>query len=187
MEQFVLIQKAEEKKHTSPIILVHGSWGSSLMWMNYVQFLSKKGWDVYAPDLRGHGKSKGSVAGSTMGDYVADVIRAITENKLENPIVIGHSMGGLVGLMYAAFHGAQAVVAIDPSPTKEVRGGGEKKEYPAEYSPMDAGMPSDPMEIMRVFPDISQETLMQLKNMLGMESQYRKKSCPCRHYLLEEN
>ncbi len=170
MNQFTLIQKAKKKKYVHPLVLIHGSWGSSAMWTKYIQFLSEKGWDVYAPDLRGHGKSKGSVAGATMGDYVADIIRTITENELENPIVIGHSMGGLIALMYASFHGAQAVVAIDPSPTKEIRGDGEKKEYPAEYSPIDAGMPTDPMEIIKSFPDISQEMLMNMKSMLGMES-----------------
>lgn len=140
------------------------------MWMGYARYLSKNGWNVYAPDLRGHGKSEGSVEEATMSDYVSDVHQAVTENGLMNPVVIGHSMGGLVALMYAAKHGAKAVVAIDPSPTQEVQGGGEKKDYPAQYSPMDAGMPSDPMQIMKALPDIPQEMLMKMKEMLGMES-----------------
>lgn len=151
-------------------MLVHGSWGSSAMWMAYTSVFAAEGWDVYAPDLRGHGKSAGTVAGATMADYVSDVRRAVTERGLDNPIVVGHSMGGLVALMYAAEHGAKAAVAIDPSPSKEVQGAGERKEYSAAYSPMDAGMPSDPMQIKKALPDISQESLMKIKDMLGMES-----------------
>lgn len=170
MKIFVQEKKAAEPPARGSAVLVHGSWGSSAMWMGYAEFLSHKGWDVYALDLRGHGKSEGEVAGATMRDYVADVHQAVTERHLENPLVIGHSMGGLVALMYAAEHGAKALVAINPSKSKEVQGGGEKKEYPAAYSPMDAGMPTDPMEVMSVFPDIPKETLMKMKEMLGMES-----------------
>lgn len=170
MEQFVLTAKALQQQHATPVVFIHGSWGSSAMWMAYTSFFAAKGWDAYAPDLRGHGKSGGEVAGATMADYVSDVRRTITEHGLENPIIIGHSMGGLIALMYAAEHNAKAVVAIDPSPTKEVQGGGEKKEYPAAYSPMDAGMPSDPMQVMQALPDIPQEKLMGMKDMLGMES-----------------
>jgi len=170
MEQFVLAKKADEELHFSPVVLIHGSWGSSAMFMGYAEYLSGKGWSVYAPDLRGHGKSKGEVSGATMDDYVNDVRQTISDNSLENPIIIGHSMGGLVALMYAARYGARAVVAIDASPTKEVQGEGEKKDYPAVYSPMDAGMPDDPMKIMSALPDVPQEKLMKMKEMLGMES-----------------
>lgn len=170
MEIFTQVQKAESKAHDNPIVLVHGSWGSGMMWVGYSQYLSQKGWDVYALDLRGHGKSAGEVAGATMEDYANDVVQVVSEHDLSNPIIVGHSMGGLVALMYARDHGAKAVVAIDPSPSKEVQGEGEKKDYPEAYSPMDAGMPADPMEVMKALPDIPQEKLMKMKEMLGMES-----------------
>ncbi len=172
MKQFVSVSVSTQKDNgnKAPLVLVHGSFGSSAMWMGYIEFLSKNGWNVYALDLRGHGKSEGSVEGATMNDYVVDVHQTVTENNLKDPVIIGHSMGGLIALMYGAKHGAKAVVAIDPSPTKEVQGGGEKKDYPAKYSAMDAGMPSDPMQIMKALPDIPQEILMRMKDMLGMES-----------------
>ncbi|MEX0918531.1 MAG: alpha/beta hydrolase [Candidatus Paceibacterota bacterium] len=163
-------QEAENKTPGNPIILVHGSWGSSVMWMDYTQFLSDKGWDVYALDLRGHGKSGGDVEGATMEDYANDVAQVVSDHGLSKPIVIGHSMGGLVALMYARDHETNAVGAIEPSPSKEVQGKGEEKQYPESYSPMDAGMPTDPMEVMKALPDIPQEKLMKMKEMLGQES-----------------
>lgn len=170
MDLFVSVEKAGARTHESPLLLVHGSFGSSSMWMSYADVFSRTGWDVYALNLRGHGKSGGSVAGATMSDYVADVRHTVEEHALENPVVMGHSMGGLVALMYAAAHGAKAVVAIDPSPTKEVQGEGRRQEYPAAYSPMDAGMSANPAEVMRALPDVPPEMLMKLKDMLGMES-----------------
>lgn len=170
MDLFVSVEKAGARTHEPPLLLVHGSFGSSSMWMAYTDVFARRGWDVYALDLRGHGKSGGPVAGTTMSDYAADVRRAAEEHGLVNPVVMGHSMGALVTLMYAAAHGAKAVVAIDPSPTKEVQGTGEKKEYASAYSPMDAGMPADPMAVMQALPDVPLEMLMKLKDMLGMES-----------------
>jgi len=170
MRLFTHVQKAVGAPHGAPVILVHGSWGSSMMWMVYTTLLSQKGWSVYALDLRGHGTSEGDVRGATMDDYVSDVRQVSAEYDLKQPIVIGHSMGALVTLIYAATHSASAVVAIDPSPSKEVQGAGEKKDYPPAYSPMDAGMPAEAMEVMKAFPDIPQETLMKMKGMLGMES-----------------
>ena len=169
MKIFTLIQKAEKKTHKESIILVHGSWGASWMWSMYIPYLNQKGWDVYALDLRGHGKSEGEVAGATMQDYVEDVRQVIEGNSLKDPVVVGHSMGGLVALMYGSQFGAHAVVAIDPSPTKEISGSKEKK-YPDVYSPMDAGMPTDVMQIIKALPDMEQEMLMKMKDMLGMES-----------------
>ncbi|MEX0933999.1 MAG: alpha/beta hydrolase [Candidatus Paceibacterota bacterium] len=170
MEQFVLVKKAENSLHKTPLVLVHGSWGSSMMWMLYIKHFVEKGWDVYAPDLRGHGKSGGSVDGATMDDYVSDVKRMVDEHNLKTPLIIGHSMGGLVSLIYATHYGARAVVALDPSPSQEVRGAGEKKDYPPAYTPTDAGMPQDPKEIMSALPDIPQEKLASMKEMLGVES-----------------
>lgn len=167
---FVLKNTPKEVKHSTSLVLVHGSWGASWMWEMYIEYLGEQGWETYALDLRGHGKSGGTVAGATMEDYVADVHAAIIDNGIRSPIIIGHSMGGLVVLMYGASYGAKAVVSIDPSTSKEVQNKEEKKTYPEEYTPIDAGMPTDPMEVMEAFPDLSPEILMSMKDMLGMES-----------------
>ena len=169
MKIFTQITKAENKTREEPIVLVHGSWGASWMWNMYTPFLSQKGFDVYALDLRGHGQSDGDLPGVTMQNYVEDVEQVVKDNDLKDPIVIGHSMGGLVALMYGAQNKTSAVVAIDPSPTKEISGS-EEKSYPEVYSPMDAGMPTDPMATMQALPDMEQEMLMKMKDMLGMES-----------------
>lgn len=153
-----------------PILLIHGSWGGEWMWDMYKEPFVNAGFAVHSLDLRGHGKSGGSVDGATMQNYVDDVHTVTEELGLASPIVIGHSMGGLVALMYTAQHPSTALIAIDPSPSFEVQKESKLVTYPAAYTPMDAGMPTDPMEVIRSFPDISQNMLMMMKNMLGKES-----------------
>jgi pimeloyl-ACP methyl ester carboxylesterase len=57
---------------------------------------------VYAPDLRGHGKS-GWVAGAyRLQDYTADLV-AFAQQRLKEPAhLVGHSLGGMIALMVAA-------------------------------------------------------------------------------------
>ncbi len=59
-------------------------------------------WHVYAPDLRGHGKS-GHVPGAyLLRDYVPDVATFLERVVGEPAVVYGHSLGGEVGAMLAA-------------------------------------------------------------------------------------
>lgn len=179
MKIFTLAKKSESKAHEQPIVLIHGSWGASWMWNMYIPYFTQHGWDVYAPDLQGHGQSEGNVSGATMQNYVDNVAQSINENNLQNPIIIGHSMGGLVALMYAIQNKISGVVAIDPSKTKEVQGDGEEKTYLEEYMPTDAGMPTAQEEVMKAFPDLSPDMLMNMKKMLGGESGVARSERKC--------
>jgi len=160
----------EEKLHNTPIVLVHGSWGGTWMYQNYATYFAERGFNVHALDLRGHGESGGSVEEATMDDYENDVATAVEGLGLKRPIVIGHSMGGLVVLMYARDHEVSALVPINPSPSIEVTGESHDKEYKSAYTPQDAGMPEDPEHVMKVLTDFDKETLMFLKKHLGLES-----------------
>lgn len=166
----VVVSCSEGEPLKGSVVLIHGSWGGAWMWEVYTKALAGAGYCVYALDLRGHGASEGAVEGATMSDYVEDVKNVVNELEVENPIVIGHSMGGLVAVMYAAQHGARGVVSIDGSPTREVMAESKEVTYPAVYMPTDAGMPEEMEEVMMAFPDLDKEQLMMMKKMLGGES-----------------
>ena len=70
---------------------------------------------VVAVDLRGHGESEGSAERSHPDDYADDIACLITELGLVKPVVIGHSMGGLVALRLAHLRPdvVGAIVALD--------------------------------------------------------------------------
>lgn len=158
-----------------PVVLVHGSFGGAFMWDMMAPALADAGMHVFAPSLRGHGMStKTNLGDVSMQDYVDDIHETVTTLGLENPVVVGHSMAGLIVMSYATQHPTSAVVAIDPSPSKEVQGESVAEEtiaaIPDVYNIVDAGMPTDPSEVMAALPDVSQEMLMKLPSMLGSES-----------------
>ncbi|ODV96222.1 hypothetical protein PACTADRAFT_23285, partial [Pachysolen tannophilus NRRL Y-2460] len=79
--------------NNSPIIFLHGLFGNKLNNRASSRQLSKLlNKSVYALDLRNHGLSPHANRNDTPS-LAADVENFIIENKLNKPIVIGHSMG----------------------------------------------------------------------------------------------
>ncbi|MFQ5541089.1 MAG: alpha/beta hydrolase [Candidatus Paceibacteria bacterium] len=162
-----VVPRGKAKAH---LVFVHMSWGGAWAFRFYLPFLAQRGYACHALDLRGHGKSGGTVEGATMQDYVDDVRTAVTGLDINRPVIIGHSMGGLVGLMYGAQHPTAGIAALDASPAAEVQGSGEEKTYPSAYRPTDAGMPKNPLRAMAALPDIPPMRMFMMKLMLGVES-----------------
>ncbi|XDD51637.1 alpha/beta hydrolase [Leptospira sp. WS92.C1] len=89
--------KNNSQKKT-PLLLTHGAWHGSWCWReNFIPYFQKAGFDVYSIDLRGHGNSRhqGAFCRVTIQNYVQDV-KEVLAKLPEPPILIGHSMGGLV-------------------------------------------------------------------------------------------
>jgi len=161
---------ADNKENAKNIIFIHMSWGGAWVFDWYMKFFAGTGYSCHALDLRGHGESGGTVEGATMQDYVDDVRTAVEGLGLQNEVVIGHSMGGLIALMYSAQYGSLATVSLDGSPSLEVQKTSEEKTYPSSYTPQDSGMPTNPIKAMMVLPDIYPWRLMKMKKMLTVES-----------------
>jgi esterase len=82
-----------------PIIILHGLFGSSDNWLTQAKLISAH-FKVYSVDLRNHGQSPHS----DDFDYksmVADLEEFIDDHQIQNPIVIGHSMGGKAAMNFA--------------------------------------------------------------------------------------
>jgi pimeloyl-ACP methyl ester carboxylesterase len=72
---------------------------------------------LFQLDLRGHGASGKPSAGYQMEHYAADLDAALAALDLEEPRIMGHSLGALVALFWASEHPsrAAALVVEDPS------------------------------------------------------------------------
>jgi|AntRauTorckE6833_2_1112554.scaffolds.fasta_scaffold00301_13 pimeloyl-ACP methyl ester carboxylesterase len=82
-----------------PVIIMHGIFGISDNWVTIGRKLAEK-FSVYILDLRNHGQSPHS----NTFNYIAmmeDLQEFIEDHQLENPILIGHSMGGKVAMYYS--------------------------------------------------------------------------------------
>ncbi|MAZ96226.1 MAG: alpha/beta hydrolase [Flavobacteriales bacterium] len=83
-----------------PLVLLHGFLEDSRMWDGMISHFESKGL-VVCIDLLGHGKS-GSLSSNHSMEKMAETVFAIVHHlELQKPIILGHSMGGYVGLAYA--------------------------------------------------------------------------------------
>ncbi|WP_276254763.1 alpha/beta fold hydrolase [Halomontanus rarus] len=87
-----------------PVVLAHGFTDNGRCWSPLAADLRELGYDVVAPDARGHGRSSAPDTGYTVEDRVADLVGLIDALELSNPILIGHSMGGTTAAWTAATH-----------------------------------------------------------------------------------
>lgn len=84
------------------IIFLHG-WGASSKIFEPFYYYFKNDNAVYFLDLPGFGESPIEKI-MTLKDYVDFVYEFLEKNKIENPIVIGHSFGGAVAAKLAILH-----------------------------------------------------------------------------------
>lgn len=100
-----------------PIVMVHGAFVGSWSFERFREPFEADGRRVFAPELRGHGlnESPKRVVGVSMRDYANDLTAFCRELEAP-PVLIGHSMGGLVALMAARKVQPQALVLLAPSP-----------------------------------------------------------------------
>lgn len=101
------------------ILMIHGMWAGGWVWENYRAFFEQKEYLCVAPTLKYHDMDPDGAPNLRLGttsllDYVADLERLI--KKLETPpILIGHSMGGLIAQILAGRGLAEAVVLLTPA------------------------------------------------------------------------
>lgn len=96
----------------------------------------------YALDQRGHGRSDRAAELSDYSrDHMADDIRGfISAQDLDRPVVLGHSMGGMNAMTFAATHPDQlrALVLIDVGPGVSVDGVKQVRQFVAGPYEMDS-------------------------------------------------
>jgi alpha-beta hydrolase superfamily lysophospholipase len=107
------------------IIIIHGLAEHGGRYRETAEFLSGKGWAVYACDLRAHGLSPDPPKASRVhvnrfADYFYDVdamMELVRNRHAGLPVyILGHSMGGLIAISYALEKPEALAGAIISSP-----------------------------------------------------------------------
>lgn len=101
----------------NPVVMIHGAFCGGWAFDHWRALFESRGYEVHAPTLRHHdcGDAPPSELGNTsIRDYVAD-LEQFLDSLDENPILIGHSMGGLIAQMLAARRDVHALVLLAPS------------------------------------------------------------------------
>jgi pimeloyl-ACP methyl ester carboxylesterase len=84
----------------SPLVIVHGLYGSSDNWVNIGKRLAEKH-TVYMVDQRNHGRSPFSDS-HTFNDMRNDLEEFFEKHNIEKATLLGHSMGGKAAMWFAA-------------------------------------------------------------------------------------
>ena len=86
--------------HGEPVIILHGLYGASDNWISIARKLEER-FTIFIPDLRNHGHSPHTTS-HTYQDMVDDLSQFFNDHHISRAIVLGHSMGGKVAMMFAA-------------------------------------------------------------------------------------
>lgn len=103
------------------IVMIHGMWGGGWYWEKYKKFLTEKGYKCHTPYLRYHNVDPKAVPDTRLGTtslihYAQDLEDYIKEKGLNTkPIIMGHSMGGLLAQILGARGVASALVLLTPA------------------------------------------------------------------------
>lgn len=98
------------------LVLLHGLAGASTQWRHQLAALGGH-LRVFAPDLRGHGRSDPPADGAyAIAAHAADVVALVDELGLDRFALAGHSFGAWVALEVAATHPGRvfALALVDP-------------------------------------------------------------------------
>lgn len=83
------------------VVLLHG-WGQNISMMDPIGKRLEKDFHITNIDLPGFGNSSEPTYGYTIYDYYEVIDELLTKLKIDNPILIGHSFGGRIAIVYAA-------------------------------------------------------------------------------------
>ncbi len=99
-----------------PVVMIHGAFCGSWVFEGWARCFRDAGYTVLTPDLRHHGAAADHAALGRLGilDYAEDLGQLI-DGLGDLPVIIGHSMGGLLAQMLAARGKARALVLLAPA------------------------------------------------------------------------
>ncbi len=92
--------KFRKSGHGSALVILHGLYGSSDNWISVARKLEER-FTVYVPDLRNHGHSPHTTT-HTYQDMVGDLCQFFKDHHIPKAVILGHSMGGKLAMMFAA-------------------------------------------------------------------------------------
>jgi pimeloyl-ACP methyl ester carboxylesterase len=102
----------------APILFLHGAFGGAWIWREiFMPYFARRGRASFAVSVRGHGTSEGraDLKSWQLSHYLDDVRRGFAELD-EPPVVIAHSLGGLLAQMLIGRETMRGLVLLGSLP-----------------------------------------------------------------------
>ena len=109
-----------------PVVCVHGYTSSAQAFNALARYFHDR-FHIVAPDVRGHGESSWSSAGTYQyRDQVSDLAGLVDQLGLTRFTLIGTSMGGIIAMAYAEAHAEPLVRLVINDIGPDVEGGSQR-------------------------------------------------------------
>ncbi|MEE4545828.1 alpha/beta fold hydrolase [Streptomyces sp. V4-01] len=110
----------------TPVVFIHGAWLHALSWESWVERFANRGFLALAPgwpgeaaavqDARTSPEALGEVTLDALTDHYGRIIRSFDAR----PVIVGHSVGGLIAQHLVGADAGRAAVAIASAPINDV-------------------------------------------------------------------
>jgi len=157
-----------------PLLLIHGAFTHSSRWDAWVGFFTEAGYHCVAPSLPAHDPpDRRALADLGFDDYV-QALKDVVAQFDQPPVLIGHSMGGLLAQHLAAEVGCRGMVLVSSPPPWRVMGTRHLLPYSWRYAlPVIAGRAIRVNEAAArnlVLHDLSEAEQNEMVNLFSWES-----------------
>lgn len=107
------------------VMLIHGLFVTADSWGGWLEYFSDRGYKVSAPAWPYHEdieklRENPDVLRDLPFEHVLTYYRSLLQDKKSKPILVGHSMGGLIAQILLSEGLGSAAVAIHPAPHKGI-------------------------------------------------------------------
>ncbi|MFF8910816.1 alpha/beta hydrolase [Streptomyces olivaceoviridis] len=110
----------------TPVVFIHGAWLHALSWESWAERFASRGFLAVAPGWPGEAatvratrafpEALGGLGLDTLTDHYGGIVRAFDTP----PVIVGHSVGGLIAQHLIAAGWGRAAVSIAPAPINDV-------------------------------------------------------------------
>ncbi|MCI5521891.1 MAG: alpha/beta hydrolase [Tenericutes bacterium] len=108
-------------KQKDTIVFLHG-WGQNIEMMRPIADPFQKDFNIIIVDLPGHGQSSEPTYAWELYDFVSCIHELLESLKIKNPpILVGHSFGGKISLLYASTYAVKKLVLFGSPFRKEIK------------------------------------------------------------------
>jgi pimeloyl-ACP methyl ester carboxylesterase len=161
---------ADPRPDRPPLLFVHGLGHGAWCWEHWLRGAAAAGYTALAVSLRGHAGSAGRLGTARLSDYVDDVIHTAASLP-RRPVLVGHSMGGLVVQQAAARYAAHATVLVASVPAHPAAGSlaSVARQHPLDAARLMLGRPL-PLRPRYLFAGLDAAEARQQAQLCGAES-----------------